>query len=137
MGLNIPYSNRVSGAGIAPAPDLAYPDNAGANGYIAASLTTSSSLSTALSLTGKFIIDHLKFLSMTAESTQIKLTVDGVIIWDDTSVSGTESNLLGFEVTGNRGVTGASMQCEASFLLELSKATDTAVTLHYLARPIL
>lgn len=135
MGLNIPYSNTASGAGVKLAPDLAFPDDVGNLGYATAAITTSSSLGTVLSLTGKFIIDFLAIVAQTGESTQIKLTVDSIVIWDDTSVSATTSVLIGLNTSS--GTTGAPILCESTLLLEMSKATDTAVTLNYLARPIL
>ena len=136
MSLDIPYANTASGAGVFLAPNLTFPDDVGTVGYISAGITTSSSLGTVLSLTGKFIVDYLRIIGQVAESTQIRLTVDSIIVWDDTNTSGTTSQLAGLDITSG-GTAGSSIACESSFLLEMSKATDTAVTLNYLARPIL
>jgi hypothetical protein len=136
MSFNIPYKSGTNAAGVTLAADLTFPDDVGNIGHVTAAITTSSSLGTVLSLTGKYIIDYLYIAAQIAESSQIKLTVDSVVIWDDTSVTGTVSQLIGMDQAIGGGVVQASVVCENSFLFEMSKATDTTVTLDYLARPI-
>ena len=135
--LNIPYKSESNSGGVTLAEDLTFPDDVGQLGHQTASITTSSSLGTVLSLTGKFIIDYLYIANQTAESTQIKLTVDSIVVWNDTSVSASSSQLIGTDRGVSAGVTQTSVTCETSFLFEMSKVTDTNVTLDYLARPIL
>jgi hypothetical protein len=134
--MGIPYKTGTNAAGVTLGVDLTFPDDVFNRGHQTAAITTSSSLGTVLSLTGKFIVDYLYISGQTAESTQIKLTVDSVVVWDDTSTSSTASQLIGTDGSIAGGITQASVVCENSFLLEMSKATDTAVTLDFLARAI-
>tara|TARA_R110002096_G_scaffold252924_1_gene445850 strand:- start:113 stop:523 length:411 start_codon:yes stop_codon:yes gene_type:complete len=120
------------------APDLTYPSSLGANrGFTTiAAIDASSGLTTALSLTGKFSIDLLQFSLLTAENITVKLTIDGVVIWNDTfSVVGTTLQLFGSD--SSTSTTISTMQCEASLLLEIQTATDTDISLDYTARPVL
>ena len=134
-----------SGGGGLPqlAPDLTYPSSRfqsdGTFVQIEA-INPSGSLTTALSLTGgKFAISYLRFSSIPiSEPLTIKLTVDGVVIWNDTYTNQTGDGLL---LLGTRG--GSDMgpdetiQCDDAFLLEIQTDTDTDVDLDYVARPIL
>lgn len=130
--------NSIAGGGglIKLAPNLTYPGDLSAGSSITQiSLNPSTGLITALSLTGKFAIDTLSFTTMIAETVTVKLTIDGVVIWNDTFTSGTSVQPL---VQGNAAY-GPSpiITCDSSFLLEMQTATDTAVTFTYRARPIL
>ncbi len=136
------FSPSSGGSGGLPqlAPDLTYPgDRRNLNITTYKEITginASLGLTTALSLSGKFAISLLRFGGTSAELMTIKLTVDGVVIWND-SYTGTSSSqyLLG-NVAGGAG-TSETIQCNTSFLLELQTATDTSVNLQYMARPIL
>ena len=66
----------------------------------------------------------------------VKLTVDGVVIWND-SFTGTSSSqyLLGNIAAGQ--AVSETIQCNTSFLLEIQTATDTDINLDYMARLIL
>lgn len=130
--------NSITGGGngFKLAPDLTFPgDIAGSGSFKRLVFDPSGALTTALSLTGKFVIDTLYFSGLTAETITVKLTVDGVVIWNDTFTTTTTLALLSNIST----VSGSSISitCGSSFLLELQTATDTSVTLDYLARPIL
>ncbi len=126
------------GAGVELAPDLTYPSSTVTNaGYIRVALNPSVGLITALSLTGKYSITLLRFAQLTTEAVTIKLTVDGVVIWNDPASlpSGTVLRLLG--ASNGADEVPETIQCNNSLLLEIQTATDAAVNLEYLARPIL
>lgn len=120
------------------APNLTYPDSKSTNNnYITVSgIDATGSLTTLLSLTGKYSIPWLQIQNMLAEAVTVKLTIDGVIIWNEsyTNAGTGQSNFFG-SPDGQAGVTEA-MQCDSSLLFELQTATDTNVILNYLARPL-
>ncbi len=131
--------NDLFGGGGLPqlAPDLTYPsDKASSLGTSKAinGISAVGALTTALSLTGKFIIHQLAFTALTAESITIKLTVDSVVIWNDTFVCGTTESLIN-DITG--AIVQESYSCESAFLLEIQTTADASVNLTYLAREIL
>jgi hypothetical protein len=135
--------NAVSGGGGLSklAEDLTFPSSlSNNNGYTTIALNPQGSLTTALSLTGKYAISALRFDNMTAETVTVKLTVDGDVVWNDTfSLGGTSLRLLGFtgvDATAKNEIP-FSVFCGASLLLELETLTDTVVTFYYSARPIL
>ena len=134
---DIPLTSVAGGGGLPRlAPDLTFPSTRSTtNAYTRVILNPVGSLTTALSLSGKFYIGLLQFGSLTSETITIKLTVDGVVVWNDTYICGSSVPLL-----GNNAATGANsdaMMCNSSFLLEIQTATDSSVTFDYLARPIL
>lgn len=121
------------------APDLTFPSTRldGA-GYARVTINPVGSLTTALSLSGKFAIERLEFAQLLSEAVTIKLTIDGVVIWNDSFTSPTANTvyLLGQGIATS--VTSpSSIQCNSSLLLELQTTTDIAVNLQYIARPIL
>jgi hypothetical protein len=93
--------------------------------------------STLLTLTGKFSISYLDIFNLVSEAVTIKLTVDGVIIWNSVPTNGTTQHLFGAEVnsTGTQQIT-ENMQCNESLLLEINTTSDTSVGLTYLVRPL-
>jgi hypothetical protein len=128
-----------SGGGLSFAPDLTAPSSALSQNLPYRSITGingSSGLTTAISLTGKYAVSWLKFEGLTSETITIKLTVDGVIIWNDTFTCQTSLQLLGNTSSSEVCVDGPYI-CNQSLLLEIQTATDTSVNLEYLARPIL
>ena len=121
------------------APDLTYPSSrltASSTWQRIAAINASAGLTTALSLTGKYAVTYLLFRSLSSESVTVKLTIDGVVIWNDTFTTATTMALF-----GNNSSTGAGseevLQCNSSLLLEIQTATDTSIDLDYLARPII
>ena len=129
-------------AGVNLAPDLTFPSsiNAEAGVVSATGIDASSGLTEILSVTGKFIVDYMYLSALTAENLTVKLTVDGVVVWNSTFTSGTELALLG----GHNGISlghgpssSASILCNSSLVLEVQTATDTSISFSYLARPIL
>ena len=136
--------SSIAGGGGLPqlAPDLTFPSSlTTTSGYKTISgINAAGSLTTALSLTGKFYVNALRLEQLTTETITVKLTIDGVIIWNDTFAA--PSSII--KLFGRTGVDATntneiveSVQCNSSFLLELQTLTDTSVTLKYLARPIL
>lgn len=140
--MTISLQNKTN-VGSRLAPDLTYPtDKSTAHDTTkAVALTPTAGVkSTALSLTGKFSVSYLHFSALIAEAITYRLTIDGVIIWNDVGQSGTEEYLLG--LADDIGTTTSktapeTIICNTSFLLEVTTTTDTAITLHYKARPIL
>lgn len=133
-------SSVIDGGGLSQlAPDLTYPSSTVGNaGYVRVALNPSVGLITALSLTGKYSIALLRFAQLTTEAVTVKLTIDGVVIWNDPASlpSGTVLRLLGMS-TGSADEIPETITCNASLLLEIQTATDASVNLEYLARPIL
>jgi len=136
--MTIKLSSKSGGSLPRLAPDLTYPGDRLTSTIQFSSVTgidASSGLTTLLNLSGKFYIDFLEIDSITAETNTCKLTVDGVVVWNDTYATGTSDYLL-----GSRGVSNTiagSIQCDTSFLLEYQTQTDTSITFNYNARPIL
>ncbi|MCP4089908.1 MAG: hypothetical protein GY746_08950 [Gammaproteobacteria bacterium] len=119
-------------------PDLSWPSSVGSTGVkTVAALDMSGSLQTALELTGSYAISFLNLRNLTAEVCTIKLTVDGVVIWNSTFTTGTALPLLGSTAGEANGNNDMVMQCDTSFLLEIQTASDTSIDLDYIARPIL
>lgn len=132
---NIPY--KTSGMQKL-APDLTrLSQQAGANDpYITITgINASAGLTTALSLSGRFSLSWLEFTNMTAENNTYKLTIDDVVIFNDTFSSPTSLMLIGATSASNQIVDGPYL-VEKSLLLEVQTATDTSIDLNYLARPI-
>ena len=131
-------SNTLVGGGGLPrlAPDLTFPSKLTNNaGYVTINLNPAGALTTALSLTGRHAIDLLSFHNALVELVTVKLTVDGVVIWNDTySLTDDSIYLFGGTVLASAP---SSMQCESSLLLEIETLTDTDVNFNYIARPIL
>ena len=138
--MTINLSSKSSGGIPILAPDLNYPVNkvAGDQTIISiAGIDGSSGLVTALSLTGKYYVSFLRYSGITNESMTHKLTVDGVVIWNDSAVSGGTSLALLGSTTATVQTPPETIQCDATFLLEVSTTADTSINLSYLARPIL
>lgn len=138
---DIPLS-KISGGSVLPklAPDLSFPGNLvnGAGFFAINGIDATGGLTTALSLSGgAFSVSLLEFTSTASENITIKLTVDGVVVWNDTFANASSSiKLLGAKEATVSGVV-SEIQCDDSFLLEIQTTADNAVNLNYLARPIL
>ena len=129
-------SNFLNGGGLPKlAPDLTWPtDVTPASGYKSLLLTlTPATYNTALSLTGKFSIGLISFTQLLNEQVDIRLTVDGVVIWDGGQTIGTTT----FVLLGTAGAFRQFISCNTSLLLEIQTVTDTSCTLFHDARPIL
>ena len=125
-------------------PDLLFFDRLGNSSAIvsSASIDASGGLTTALSLTGKYMINSVGLSGMTAETVTIKLTIDGVIIINNTFTSTTSVSVVntynGTATTTSPSQIGFTpIGCDSTFLLEVQTATDTNISLQYNVRPIL
>ena len=135
------YANPIEGEEMGLpqlAPDLTFPATLlGQNGFANVSaIDASAGLTTALSLSGKFAINLLTFNSLSSEVITVKLTIDGVVIWNDSSTANINLQLLGSNTRADANVP-ESITCNTSLLLEVQTTTDTSIGLSYLARPIL
>ena len=126
-------------------PDLLFFDRQGGSNiiYSTATIDASGGLTTALSLTGKYMLNSVGFVNLTNETVTVKLTIDGVIIINNTfTVSGTSISVIntynGVSATTTLSQMGFTpVGCDSSFLLEIQTATDTSILLQYNVRPIL
>lgn len=128
------------------APDLTYVSNLSNSAeFLSSYLQTgdingSAGLVTAISLLGKFSFSALQIINNAVESYTLKLTVDGVVIWNSSKTLGLRQNLIGAiagAANSNAIAYTETYICETSLLLEVQSTTDTAVKFNYIARPIL
>lgn len=130
----------VQGSGaIQLAPDLNYisDKNSGTTNYIEVTgIDGSSGFAPALSLTGKYSVYLLAFTDLVNENVTVRLTVDGVVIFNS-SATAAGNDMVIFGSAGGSNSQGDNFQCESSLLLEIQTTTDTNCSLRYLARPIL
>ena len=129
----------LGGSGGLPklAPDLTWPTDVISNlGYKQLALTlTPATYNTALSLTGKFSVGLINFQGLLNEQVDIRLTIDGVIIWNGGQVMPTSI----FKLLGDLSTASyrERISCNSSLLLEIRTATDASFNLNHDARPIL
>ena len=129
-------TSSLGGGGSLPrlAPDLTFPSTKNGNSsvFTLVNITpTPGVVTTTLSLSGKFDIGALSYSGLNTEVMTHKLTVDGVVIWNDVGQSGASEMLLDSTNPSEH------IQCNSSLLLEITTLTDASVNLTYLARPIL
>lgn len=131
----------ISGGGGLPklAPDLTYPSTflevRPQRQVIVSIPNPGVDYATVLSLTGKFVISSLQLTGLLSEFWNFRLTIDGVVIWDDgKNFSNANAQILGGASTG---FTDTSIICDSSFLFEVRSTTDTSVSCNYVVRPIL
>jgi hypothetical protein len=126
------------GAGFRLAPDLTWPTDVitSSSPYKRITLTlTPATYNTALSLTGKFAVGFISFIFLPeGEQTDIRLTVDGVVIWDGGALV---NSTLQYNLLGNINNFRQYITCNSSLLLEIQTATDTSCAIEHDARPIL
>ena len=131
----------LGGSGGLPklAPDLTFPTDINSSlGYKSLTLTlTPATYNTLLSLTGKFEVRLLQVESLVNETVDVRLTIDGVVVWDSAVVSGASIFRLLGAANSTTDSNRQSITCNSSLLLELRTVTDTNVNLRYDARPIL
>lgn len=131
--------SKSSGGGALPslAVDLDYPSTAmtGSAAYKQiAAINASAALTEVLGLSGKFVISFLELVNLTAESITVKLTVDGVVVWNDTFICSTTLRLWNASLGESQR---PSFKCESSFSLEVKTTTDTDIGLNYQIAEIL
>ena len=120
------------------AVDLTWPDDSGTNGSLIAvtGVNVQGSLQTALTATGKFAFYYLRISGNTAEATTVKLTIDGVVIWNEVGFTpGTQIHLYNNDASG-LVANEPNILVNETFLLEMQTATDTNITINYGLRPI-
>ena len=130
-------SQFINGGGLPKlAPDLTWPTDISADlGYKSLALTlTPATYNTALSLTGKFSVGLINFVGLLGEQVDIRLTVDGVVIWNGGRVISSVFYLLGTTTSASYR---QYISCNSSLLLEIQTATDTSCLFYHDARPIL
>lgn len=116
------------------APDLLYLSSKTREDVLskAVSLTGTTSLVTALQLTGRWAISELYLMNYTAGTLTVKLTIDGEVIWDTTitlSGSYTPFAMLGYQ-------DDELYMCASSLKLEVKHSSSTSMLLKYMARPM-
>ena len=124
------------GGNLKLAPDLTYPNRQGVSvTQTVSNVDCTGGLTTVLSLTGKFAISHMYLNGLTSgEAVTLKLTIDGVVIWDTSLVwPGSWMVLLG----RTQGQPDIVITCDSSLLLEVQTTSDNSINLIYIARPIL
>ena len=133
-------TSSFGGGGISQlAPDLTAPTtwNGLASSINIVGLNPSAGLTTAISIPAKKgSINYLTLNSLIAEDYTIKLTIDGVVIWNDVwTISGTSAILIGGPNTSTLGFDPCYFN--ESFLLEIQSTTDTSIGLTYVFRELL
>jgi len=96
-------------------------------------INISSALTTALNITGKGQIEHLRITAATSTTNNltVKLTVDEVVIWNSiVSKSDTTLYPLGFSNSSNPYMFNSSLK------LELYQPSNTNASIRYASRPI-
>ena len=135
-----------SGGGLPKlAPDLSYLSNltSSHHPWTEVIINPVGALTTALNLTGKFMLISMGFSGVDAETVTVKMTKDGVVIINDTfTCSGSGivviNSVNGFTHAGGLiPLGGMPFVCDSSFLLQIQTTSDSAVTFRYNVRPIL
>jgi len=133
--------STVAGSGSgAPklAVDLTYPADRQASSVQfeqISGIDVSSGLASVLSGTGKFLILLLETQATTAESNTAKLTIDGVVIFNDSFTASTLANR--FIGSSGSDAIAESYLVESSFDFEYQTTADASISLNHLVRPIL
>jgi len=120
------------------APDLDFVSNSTSGVRQVLAIDATGSLTNVLSLSGRYVLSVLLFQGLTnGDMNKVKLTIDGEDIWFEdplTPPSGTTLNLIGGIGTGS---CREDYIIESSLDLSIEMATDTDISMQFLARPIL
>ena len=125
--------SSITGGGGLPklAPDLDFVSNSSSGKRSFSAIDATGSLTNVINETGKFEFSDIAFTGLLhGDMNKIKLTIDGVDIWDEdplTPPSGTSITLMingGYEV-------------KESITLAVQMATDTSISGTYSLRPTL
>lgn len=134
--------SRISGGGSIPrlAQDLNFASTR-VSGYTHRELSginAAGTLTTALSLTGKWCISMIQISKVKSNNlSRVKLTVDGLIVWDSAITTNVADDVPLVGIITNGVAQSESYMCNESFILELQTISDTNLSLIYLARPVL
>jgi hypothetical protein len=126
-------------AGVRWAPDLTWlADHTLNQQYkLITAIDATGSLTTLLSLTGKFQISMIwASLISSNDVDQWKMTIDGVVIHNEDGMSSNSTNHFAMG-QGDMDHGFQPFQCNASFLLEAEMTVDASFSLYYHIRPIL
>ena len=136
--------SQIVSSGGAPklAPQLDWPltSQLGNLHTIITGIDATAALTTCLSLTGKWIIRNIWLSLLTVDDIEtIKLTIDGVVIWNDDPVLTAITELMFGQVMGvnSHSTVLEDIMCESSFLLEIKTTADADIRCNYLARALL
>ena len=125
-------------AGVHLAPFLLAPSTMLDNGTNNKTITfdPSGALTEGLGLSGKWQVSALALFGLpTGEISTVKLTIDGVVIWNDT---GTKTHAgFYFNHAGNTLTVRAAFIVNTDFSLEVQTVADSAVQVIYHAHPLL
>lgn len=126
------------GGGVQLAPDLNFITDKPGNQTTKeiTGIDGSSGFATALSLTGKYAIYVLGFGDLINENVTVRMTVDGVIVYNSTGLAASNDMMLFGQIGGGNNQND-SFVFETSLLLEIQTTTDNNCSLRYSARPIL
>lgn len=134
----------VISSGTSLAPDTNYIANLTVPGdeistyLITGNLDGTSGLVTAISLSGKFALYSLQIDNNLSEAYTLKLTVDGIVIWNSSKTLPIRSSILGsISVSIDKLGYESPITCKSSILLEVSSASDASFRFNYLARPLI
>ena len=119
------------------APDLLYLSTKQSTGmqHKTVSMTGTTSLVTALQLTGKWAIQKLSLAPIVEGSLTVKLTIDGETIWD-TTVPTTNTDVAMLGGAASSFWVDEAYMCNSSLKLEVKHSVAATMSLNYLARPI-
>lgn len=121
------------------APDLLYlsskPSTDTADNSV--TLTSTTSLVTALQLTGKWSISRMHlWVQANSGTVTVRLTIDGDVIWD-TSVTNISNQVIAMLGSTSSSWATETYMCNSSLKLEVMHSiANTTMALRYLARPI-
>lgn len=133
-------SSLIGGGGVRLAPDLNYPlDNANTVYKVVSGIDCSAGLTTVLSLTGAWTIGSILITGLTVNDVAlVKLTIDGVVIWNvDPNTNSTSSAVVGGGTSSANLLGIEDIRCDTSFLFEMETDVDTNLTMTWYSRPIL
>jgi len=133
-------ANIEPSGGVRLAPNLTFPTDksSSVNYQRITGINAVGSLTTVLNLTGKFAIPFLELRDIANENVTIKLTIDGVVIWN--AADDIFNNWIPLIGVQNNTATIASSEvvlCESSFKLEVKTTSDSSISCSFIARPII
>ena len=126
-------SSIVGGGGLPQlAPDLTWPSRRVSSSTLTEQVlaidVSGVVLQEVLNKNGKFFLEALFFDSLSAGVVSVKLTIDGVIIFNDSYTSSTADVLVDNDSPSER------FEVKSNITLEYATAVDTNITLNYVLR---
>ena len=100
-------------------------------------IDATAGLTTAISLSGKWLLTAAIFDSTLAEAMTVKITIDGVVTINSSFTAATSGiAIIGLNQSISNPFNDAYMYCEETLLIELETTSDNSVAFRYTARPI-